>query len=177
MKFKDYAENTFKVPMRKPEKYKKINPKTNREKTFRKTRHLVTTIKPENRSIRNQPKYAAGFSKVRFQDWLGIEAEKQGFGQSKYNGKWYGWSHRAIHGFKVGDKVTGKSMGKKVEYPKFTSADVKAAEVAAAVDGKAAVIPIVGQPDFDNGKYEPDFTIKTDAQAKQCALNFHDEVA
>lgn len=26
-------------------------------------------------------------------------------GKSTKDGKWYGWSHRAIHGFKVGDKV------------------------------------------------------------------------
>ena len=26
-------------------------------------------------------------------------------GRSVLDGKWYGWSHRAIHGFEVGDKV------------------------------------------------------------------------
>jgi len=26
-------------------------------------------------------------------------------GKSKKDGKWYGWSHRAIYGFKIGDKV------------------------------------------------------------------------
>ena len=119
MKFKKFAENTFIVPMKKPEKYKKINPNTNRMKTFRKTRKLVTKVSPEKRTLKNIPKYADGKSKVRFQDWLGIEAEKQGFGKSKYDNSWWGWSHRAIHGFKVGDKVTGDNMGKKVTYPKF----------------------------------------------------------
>lgn len=26
-------------------------------------------------------------------------------GKSRKDGKWYGWSHRAIYGFKIGDKV------------------------------------------------------------------------
>lgn len=43
---------------------------------------------------------------------LGIKPEKSkpshsvcSIGFSEKDGKWYGWSHRAIYGFKVGDKV------------------------------------------------------------------------
>jgi hypothetical protein len=70
------------------------------------------------------------------------------------NGKWYGWSHRAISSFKAGDDVTGDSLGKKVTYPK--NAD--------------------GSYDFDNGNYEPDFTIKDDGHAREVAKTFADNV-
>ncbi len=177
MKFDKFAKNTFTVPMRKKTKFKRINLDSNRMKTYKKIKHHVTTIPPEKRSLKNVPKYADGHSKVTFQAWLGIDAEKSGFGKSKHDGKWYGWSHRAVYGFKVGDKVTGDSGGKKVEYPKYTAADVKAAELAAADKGEVAVIPTVGATDFDNGKYEPDFTIKTDTQAREVAMKFHDSVS
>ncbi len=66
-----------------------------------------------------------------------------------------GWSHRAVYAFKAGDKVTGDSAGKKVEYPKLSN----------------------GETDWDNGKYEADFTIKDDAHAKEVAITFADNVA
>lgn len=40
--------------------------------------------------------------------WLkkhGIKTEGMGLGYSEKENKWYGWSHRAQYGFKVGDKV------------------------------------------------------------------------
>lgn len=183
-KFKDFAEATYTVPMIKREKYRKINPKTNREKNFKKLRQLVTEIPPKERSFKNIPKYATGKNKVRFQDWLEIKGEKrepdhvaQSFGKSDADGKWYGWSHRAVYGFGVGDEVKGDSGGKKVDYPKFTVDDVKAAESAAEKSKEATIIPTVGEIDFDNGNYESDFTIKTDAQARDVAIRFADSVS
>lgn len=48
----------------------------------------------------------------RLCDEKGIRPEKSdpshcvcSIGKSEKDGKWYGWSHRAIYGFKVGDKV------------------------------------------------------------------------
>ena len=129
-----------------------------------------TTLPLSQRSFKNQPKYSDGKSRVRFQDWLHIKGEggrnpsdcKKGqspihasHGKSAADGKWYGWSHRAVYGFGVGDKVKGASAGKKVEYPQLPD----------------------GGKDFDNGKYEPDFTIKTDAQAREVALTFADSVS
>ena len=69
-------EQTFEVPMIKKEKFKKLNLKTNRMKTSRKTRLLVTDIEPSNRNFKNLPRYANDKPKVRFQDWLLIKGEK-----------------------------------------------------------------------------------------------------
>ena len=62
---------------------------------------LTTKIRPEERSFKNLPKDGKGKSKVKFQDWLGIKSN----GGKATNGKYYGWSHRAVAGFKVGDTV------------------------------------------------------------------------
>lgn len=182
-KFKKFAETTYTVPMAKREKYKKVNPKTNRMKNFSKTRQMVTEIPPEERSFKNIPKYSTGKNKVTPQAWLEIEQEKikpdhsaNSFGKSA-NGKWYGWSHRAIYGFKTGDEVKADSMGKKVDYPKYTQSDVDAAQAKAVKTGETAIIPTVGELDFDNGKYESDFTIKDDAHAREVAITFAENVS
>jgi hypothetical protein len=107
------------------------------------------------RSLKNIPKYSNGSYKVRFQDWLHIKTEKNSFGKSEADGKWYGWSHRAIYGFGVGDEVKGDSLGKKIEYDKLPNGDL----------------------DWDNGKYEPDFIIKTEDQARQVAITFAKNVS
>ena len=74
-------------------------------------RTFKTSISPDLRSLKNLPRNKDNSPRCRFQDWLGIRGEKrspessvQSFGKST-NGKWYGWSHRAIHGYKVGDTV------------------------------------------------------------------------
>jgi hypothetical protein len=119
-----------------------------------------TKTEPKDRTYRNCPKYANGRNRVDFKEWLGIEGEKRSkdsqvfsFGKAA-NGKWYGWSHRAISGFKAGEDVTGDSLGKKVTYPK-------------ADDGTL---------DFDNGSYEKDFTIRDDKHAREVAKTFADNV-
>ncbi len=76
-------------------------------------------------------------------------------GKSEADGKWYGWSHRAVYGFKPGDKIKGKHLGKKVVYKKLPNGDY----------------------DWDNGEYEPDFVIKDDNHAKQVAITFADNVS
>jgi hypothetical protein len=74
-----------------------------------------TSIPPETRSLKNLPKNSDGKSRCRFQDWLGIKGEKrsgstvQSFGKST-NGKWYGWSHRAIYGYREGQTVKANAM-------------------------------------------------------------------
>lgn len=107
----------YKVPMIEKEKDKRFNPKTNRIKTFRITRYLFTNIPPEKRDFKNLPRYANKKPKVRFQDWLEIDVKKlqpddsvTSWGWSP-NGKCYGWSHRAVYGFKVGDLVKSDAMG------------------------------------------------------------------
>ena len=160
MRLKKFVEGdgrSYQVKMAKPEKYRKINPRTNREKNFKRQRFMSTDIAPKDRTFENQPKYADGKPQVKYTDWLEIETEpgsNGGYGKAA-NGSWYGFSHRAIYGFKPGDKVTGDSAGKKVEYPKFSN----------------------GEKDWDNGKYEPDFTIKNDSHAREVAICFHDNVS
>jgi hypothetical protein len=105
-----------------------------------------TNIPPEKRSFKNLPKYSDGKSRVKFQEWLHIKGEggrnpsdcKKGqpptpnsYGKSS-NGKWYGWSHRAVYGFKAGDEIKGDNLGKKqTTDPDFTiKNDDHAREVA-----------------------------------------------
>lgn len=97
-------------------------------------------IPKEKRTFKNLPRYATGKPKMPFQEWLGIK----GNGGQGHDGKFYGWSHRAVYGFGVGDKVSGDSM--------------------AHVDYK--------WEDSDNGiKHEP-YTIKTEKEAKEHAIRF-----
>lgn len=72
---------------------------------------IKTTIAPENRSFKNLPTDSKNKPKIHFKEWLGIEG-KGNYGKAA-NGKWYGWSHRAIYGFKEGEKIKGDSMGKR----------------------------------------------------------------
>lgn len=143
-KFKEYSDKTWTVKMKKPKKVKEMNPNTLRDKTYKRQRTMVTTVSPEARSFKNIPKYADGKSKVDFRDWLGIKGEKvhskdavPSYGKAE-NGKWYGWSHRAVYGFKSGDVVKSDAAGN------------------------------------NTGK---EYTIKTDDQAKQAAIDFAKEVS
>jgi hypothetical protein len=65
---------------------------------------LKTNVAPEKRSLKNLPKYADGKAKVKFQDWLEMKTTTGSVGKGS-DGKWYGWSHRAVWGFGIGDKV------------------------------------------------------------------------
>ena len=107
----DLKEGQYAVVKLKKLKNKKINPKTNRIKTFKTTDWIITNIALKDRTLKNRPRYADGKVKVKFQDWLEINAKKR---QSSHaipsygwaaNGKCYGWSHRAIYGFKKGDTI------------------------------------------------------------------------
>ena len=160
------VEDQYEVPMIKKEKHKKMNPKTNRIKTFRKQKFLKTDVPLEKRSFKNIPKYADGKNKVRFQDWLAIKGEgskkmengmttPNTYGYSEALDAWVGWSHRAVASFKPGDEIKGDSLGKKVEYPKLPN----------------------GENDWDNPTYEPDFVIQSDEQARQIAYQFSRNVA
>lgn len=150
-KIDDIQKHTesFDIPMIKKEKFKKLNLKTNRMKTSRKQRFLQTTVRPEDRTLKNLPRYADSRPMVRFQDWLLISPEKTEshnsvptFGKSEADGRWYGWSHRAIASFKEGDKVVAKDY--------------------------------IGR---DYIKKEPPFTIKSDEEAREMAIAFAREVA
>src|SRR6056297_580843 len=102
----------FQIPKINKEKFKKLNVKTNRMKTYRKTKFYKTNVPPEKRSFKNLPRYKGSEKPIcRFQDWLCIDSSDPDFkkerasGGKAANGKWYGYSHRAIYGFKPGDVV------------------------------------------------------------------------
>ncbi len=63
----------------------------------------------ENRTYKNCPKYATGKFKIPFQQWLGLK----GNGTQGHDGKFYGWTHRGIAGFGVGDEISADSMAHK----------------------------------------------------------------
>jgi hypothetical protein len=139
------VEEEYKIKLINKEKVRDFNPRTNRMKKFKRNRYMITDIPPEKRTFKNLPRDSNKKVKVRFQDWLLIKGEKlsptssvDSIGKSAADGKWYGWSHRAVYGFKVGDKVKKNTIGnvRKKEY-----------------------------------------TIKTDAQAKEAAIRFADDVS
>jgi hypothetical protein len=113
----DLAPGEYVVPKIDKSKEQKINPRTGRSKKFKTIAWLKTKIPPEERSFKNIPKFSTGKNRVRPQDWLEIDAQKRSpshtatsWGWSS-NGKCYGWSHRAIYGFAVGDEVKPGTCG------------------------------------------------------------------
>jgi len=114
----ELKEGEFAVRRKNIDKKPMLNKKTGRIKKQKVTSWEITTIKPEDRTLKNLPKYANKKSKVRFQDWLELKKHPKlyekfddcSWGWSP-NGKCYGWSHRAVHGFKIGDKIKKDTIG------------------------------------------------------------------
>lgn len=50
-------------------------------------------------------------SNEKFFEKHGIKPNGKSIGFSEKEHKWYGWSHRAIYGFKVGDKCKDGDLG------------------------------------------------------------------
>jgi hypothetical protein len=116
-KFMD-NEGKFFVKKLKPKKVRDLNPKTNRMKNFKRTDYVETKIPMDKRTYKNRPRYADGKPMVHFKDWLGIKGEKiqpdhsvDSYGKAEADGKYWGWSHRAIHDFGVGDKIKADTIG------------------------------------------------------------------
>ena len=151
-------EEGWRVPMKEKTKEKRLNPRTNRIKTFKNIRYLDTDVPPEQRTFKNIPKYSDGTPKVRFQDWLLIKGEKispesqvNTYGKSEADGKWYGWSHRAVHGFGVGDLIKPGHIGNKYRDERHSIDDEKET-------------------------FKP-YTIKSDKEAQEHAKRFAEEVS
>lgn len=141
MNFSEYDEKNFMVKKLKPKKVKVLHPETLRFRTSRRQNYIKTTVPMEKRTLKNLPRYANKKPKVHFKDWLGIEMckdTKYSVGKAQCNGKYYGFSHRAIASFGIGDKITKTSCGN------------------------------------EGGK---EYTIKTDDQAKEAAINFAKEIS
>lgn len=69
---------------------------------------LTEAIELLDETIVNKPKESGLDKFKRIHD---IKAEKGAIGFSRKEQKWYGWSHRAIHGFGVGDKCKNGECG------------------------------------------------------------------
>ncbi|MFW6247276.1 MAG: hypothetical protein ACOC22_03850 [bacterium] len=114
----ELKEGQYAVPLRKKKKKKALNPKTNRMKNKKLTQWLVTKVKPEDRTLKNLPKYADGRPKVTFEQWLELKKSPVYYNKLNNvswgwspNGKCYGWSHRAIGSFSIGDEVKEDTIG------------------------------------------------------------------
>src|SRR6056297_2124572 len=111
-------EGEYAVPYKNCKKTPQLNIKTGRIKKLPEKKYYITTIIPKDRTLENIPKYADKKPKIRFQDWLELKKypklynklDDYSWGWSP-NGKCYGWSHRAIHGFKIGDKIKPDTSG------------------------------------------------------------------
>ncbi|MHA1867354.1 MAG: hypothetical protein ACTSXD_04755 [Candidatus Heimdallarchaeaceae archaeon] len=159
---RELKDGEYAVPRREKTKTKIINPKTGRLKNKKKIKFLITKLKPEDRTFKNLPRYASqgkqrGKSIVRFQDWLELHKPKgtpntnASFGKAK-NGKWCGWSHRAVYCFGIGDKIKPGSIGNKY---RVNSNNVE-------IDEKENFKP---------------YLIKTDKDAMEHAIRFAKEVS
>jgi hypothetical protein len=114
----------YKVPTKGKDKKFIRNPFTGRMKNKKLTKYIKTEIAPEKRTFKNKP------DNVRFQDWLLIKANG-GLGKSAADNKWYGWSHRAVSGFRVGDTVKPGTCGfDHIKKPFKIKSDTHAKEVA-----------------------------------------------
>jgi hypothetical protein len=113
----ELSPGEYVVPKIEKHKERKLNPRTNRVKNFKTINWLKTNVPPEERSMKNVPKYSDGKLRVRMTDWLEIKGEKRTstsqvntWGWSP-NGKCYGWSHRAMHGFSIGEEIKPTTSG------------------------------------------------------------------
>ncbi len=114
MKFKDYDGKLFLVKKLKGHKVKDLNPDTLRMKTYKRVDYVKTEVPIEKRTLRNIPRYADKKPKVHFRDWMGMKNcsdTHHSVAKADADGKYYGWSHRAIAGFGVGDKVSADTCG------------------------------------------------------------------
>lgn len=128
---------------------------------------LMTKIPPNERSFKNLPRDSKGNPKVRFQDWLEMKGGSDGAKAS--DGKWYGWSHRAVAGFGVGDVVKPGHIGNKYQY---------------SDDAKKKYMSIMDKDGYEAadkyldslGNFEP-YTIKSDDEAREHAYRFAMDVS
>jgi len=172
----ELKESEYAIPMKEKNKEKLFNIKTGRMKKFKRTSWLITKIPPQDRSLKNIPKYSTGASKVRFQDWLQIDGKKRQSSHSttsygwSVNGKCYSWSHRAIHGFYIGELIKPGTIGNKFEYS--DEVDKKYNQIADK-DG----FDVADKWRKETlGKFEP-YKIKTNEEAEEHAIRFAKDVS
>ncbi len=77
---------------------------------------IKTNIHPEDRTLKNVPRDGKKKSKCRWQDWIGVKGNP-GKG---YDGKYYGYTHRGVHGIGVGDVIEKGHLGYKGDGKPYT---------------------------------------------------------
>ena len=78
-----------------------------------------TNIPPEERTLKNLPRDSKKHAKVKFQSWLCLKKPEEFRGVSGFDASWgmapdrtfYGWSHRALGSFKIGQEITNNTIG------------------------------------------------------------------
>jgi hypothetical protein len=154
---KGLKEGEWAIPLKEKSKVKKLNIKTGRLKNQKISKFEITKIPPEERTLKNLPRYANKKPKVRFQDWLCLKKPSDtnySVGKSP-NGEYYGWSHRAMNSFKIGDIIKPGDIGNKYQYGKTFNNNEEYEKA---------------------GKFKP-YTIKTDEEAKEHAIRFAKDVS
>lgn len=111
----DLNDGEYAIPYRKREKVRKLNKRTNRMRNSKIVKYFKTDIPPDKRTLENLPRYSDGSTKCTFQQWLGLRGNGSD-GCKGYDGRYYGWSHRAIASFGVGDVIKGDMIGNKYQY-------------------------------------------------------------
>ena len=167
---RELKDNEYAIPRLNKNKKWGINPLTGRNKKINKTGYLITTVKPEKRTLKNLPRNNKGEVKVRFQDWLMLKntsKSNSSVGQSP-NGEWFGWSHRAISGFKIGDIIKPGTIGNKYAYgdkqsKKYDELSRDSIEKADKYLDKL-------------NKFKP-YKIETDKEAMEHAIRFANDVS
>ncbi len=178
MKYITYlTEKEYLISKIKKEKLKVLNPKTNRMKTKRITKYFPTKIEPKNRNFKNLPRYSNKKPKCRFQDWLLIKSLKRNsnhdtcsIGKSEADGKYYGWSHRAVYGFGIGDVIKPGNMGNKYQYS--DKIQKKYNDMLNTVDVDYDKV----DKWLNSITFEP-YIIKTEQEAKEHAIRFAKSVS
>ena len=119
----------------------------------------------------------------------GIKPEKSdpehcvcSIGFSSKDGKWYGWSHRAIYGFKIGSKCKpGDCHFKASNKREFMASCAEFYEGKAARHGKTACVVTTENTgvicDYPKTWGKGSWTAKTVADTKQMAIDFAESVS
>jgi len=165
------VDGEYLIPRKNKLRKQIINPVTGRLKNKKITTFIKTNIIPEDRTLKNLPRDSTKKSKVRFQDWLRLKntsVSEHPVGQAA-NGKWYGWSHRAISAFAAGDKVKPGHIGNKFEYGKEIDDQYRQLEKSKGIE--AADEYLKGLKNF-----KP-YLIKDDNDALEHAIRFARDVS
>lgn len=128
-------------------------------------RQLLEAETPtEKRTMKNLPRYSTGKPKVPFTEWLGLKGQ----GSKGFDGKYYGWSHRAVWGFGVGDTIKIGHIGNKYQYS--SEVQKKCNAIAAKGDYKEA------DAYYQSITFKP-YKIETEEEAKEHAIRFGKDVS